>query len=70
MTNIATVSGGGELNTANDTANDATTIVSPSAPPDVNPITPGITSGMIEAGTQVLGLGFDVPVLGGGTAAN
>ena len=70
VTNTATVAGGGERNTANDTASDATTIVSPSSAPTVSPITAGINSGMIQAGTQVLGLAFDLPVLGGGTAAN
>jgi uncharacterized repeat protein (TIGR01451 family) len=35
VTNVATVSGGGEINTANDVANDPTTILQATTPPDM-----------------------------------
>jgi uncharacterized repeat protein (TIGR01451 family) len=69
LTNKATVSGGGEINTTNDTASDPTVINSLPAP-TVSPITATINNGMVEAGTQVLALRFNEAVVGGGTAAN
>ena len=45
VTNTATVSGGGEVNTANDTANDPTTLGSPNPTPLINqPLVPDAAS--------------------------
>jgi uncharacterized repeat protein (TIGR01451 family) len=67
FTNTASVTGGGETNTANDTANDVTVI---GVAPTVFPLTSNINGGTVEAGTQMLVLGFDEVVSGAGTAAN
>ena len=49
VTNSATVSGGGETNAANDTANDATTI-NAAAPPNI-----GLVKSVSPSGTQIPG---------------
>ncbi len=68
VTNMATVSGGGELNTANDVANDVTSIAN--GLPSVSSTTFSLSGGTLTAGTTTLSVNFNVAVLGAGTAAN
>ena len=50
VTNTASVSGGGETNSANDTANDVTTITVPDTQP---PSAPGLLTAVAPNGTHV-----------------
>ncbi len=68
LTNVATVSGGGEVNTANDTASDPTTIIN--VPPAITGTTPSLTGGTLGSGTTSLTVGFNRTMVGAGTAAN
>ncbi len=65
VTNTATVSGGGEINTANDTANDPTTIIVPALTLTVNPASPQQVNANIPVTLQVVvgvPVGFTTPV--------
>ena len=67
VTNTATVSGGGEMNTSNDTASDPTFI----GLPEVTGTSPSHpAAGLLPLGTSSLAVNFNVTVLGAGTAAN
>ena len=66
VTNTAVVSGGGEVNTANDTASDPTFIGLPA----VTSTTPSLSGGSLTAGTTTLAINFNETVVGAGTAAN
>ena len=69
VTNTATVAGGGERNTANDTAGDPTAVIAnPLAV--VTSTTPSFAAGPLTAGVTTLAINFNKPVIGGGTAAN
>ena len=68
VTNTATVSGGGEANTANDTASDPTTITV--VVPDVIGTTPSLTGGSLTAGATTLAVNFNETMVGAGTASN
>ena len=68
VTNVATVSGGGELNTGNDTAHDPTTIKV--VPPTITSTTPSLSSGMVNNGAATLAINFSKVVVGAGTASN
>ena len=61
VTNTATVSGGGETNTANDTASDPTTITPPPAP-----VPPGLVSWWRAEGNALDALGANNGTLQGG----
>ena len=68
VTNMATVSGGGELNTSNDTATDCrTTIVS--IPPFIAGITPSLAGEMLSGRRQDPVISFNEVMVGAGTAA-
>jgi trimeric autotransporter adhesin len=82
LTNMAAVSGGGEINTTNDTASDVTTIVA-TAPPAITAITPnsgaqGTIVPAVIAGSNLLGTtsvnvsgaGVTVSISSGGTGAS
>ena len=66
VTNTATVSGGGETNTSNDTASDPTFI----GLPEVTGTSPSLQGGTLPLGTSSLAVNFNVTVLGAGTAAD
>jgi uncharacterized repeat protein (TIGR01451 family) len=68
VTNTATVSGGGEVNTANDTASDMTTIL-PSVAGKITTV-PALGGGVLTAGLAALTVDFHEAVLGAGVAAN
>ena len=68
VTNVATVSGGGELNTGNDTAHDPTTIMV--VPPTITSTAPSLTGGMLANGATTLAINFSKVVVGAGTASN
>jgi uncharacterized repeat protein (TIGR01451 family) len=69
--NTATVSGGGETNTANDTASDPTMIASyVNGLPVVAGTMPQLTGGTLPTGSTTLALYFNKTVIGAGTVAN
>ncbi len=68
ITNTATVSGGGETNTANDTASDTTSVAV--VVPAVAGTNPSLTGGTLAAGAAALTITFNEAMTGGGTAAN
>ena len=72
VTNAVTVSGGGERNTANDSAADTTTILpNPSgSPPTVLGTTPSLTSGTLPTGATMLDVDFSDMMLGADVAAS
>ena len=68
MTNTVTVSGGGEINTSNDTATDLTTITT--VLPLITGTTPSLTGGTLTAGATTLAIAFNEAMNGAGTASN
>ena len=71
LTNVVTVSGGGELKTANNVATDATPILGASSPPTVLSVTPSLSGGVLVAGNATsLAIAFSKTVVGGATAGN
>ena len=68
VTNTATVSGGGETNTSNDTASDTTSVAA--VIPAVAGTTPSLTGGTLTAGATTLTITFNEAMSGAGTAAN
>jgi uncharacterized repeat protein (TIGR01451 family) len=70
VANLATVSGGGEVATGNDTASDATNILNAAGPPEVLSISPSLGGVLAAGSTASLTVHFSKAVLGGGSAAN
>ena len=68
LTTTATVSGGGEKNTSNDTASDTTAISA--AFPVVTGVSPSPSGGTLAAGTTTLTITFNEAVVGAGSASN
>ena len=66
VTNTATVSGGGETYTANDTASDPTTI----GLLTIVGTSPSLSSGSMTAGATTLAINFSSAASGAGTASN
>jgi uncharacterized repeat protein (TIGR01451 family) len=68
VTNTVTVSGGGETDTANDTASDTSGIAV--VIPDITGSTPALTGGTLTAGVTTLAISFSEAMTGAGAAAN
>ena len=68
VTNTATVSGGGETNTANDTATDTTAVAA--VLPIITGATPSLTGGTLTAGVTTMTVNFSEAMTGAGNAAN
>ena len=68
VTNTVAVSGGGEINTSNDTASDTTNIGV--VLPVITGTTPSLTGGTLTAGVSTLTINFDEAMTGAGIASN
>ena len=68
VTNMATVSGGSEFNTTNDTASDPTTVVV--VTPSVLGVSPSLSGGTLIAGATTLTVNFNIAMTGANLASN